>query len=137
MAGWDDAVPVLDGPKPAAEPAEAWDAAVPEAGAFEAAAEMPGDEALTWGAITLAETPDAEGLLQELRALPPVETARLNAAAVVHLSVPALQVMLCAMTEMAGQGRPLVIQDPSFALNLAFETFGFTGANEPFTVEYT
>jgi anti-anti-sigma regulatory factor len=94
-------------------------------------------EGVASGVITLGESPDAEHLLQDLLARPPGEPPRLNASAVTHLSVPALQVLLSAMRETAAGGGRLVIQDPSFALNLAFEAFGFAGSNEPFTVEYT
>ncbi|MCA3563574.1 MAG: hypothetical protein IOC90_04435 [Methylocystis sp.] len=141
MAGWDDAAPL---PRAAAAdmPGQdsGWDS--PPAGLPLQTLAAEGDRAdhtpapFHDGTILLGSVPDPDTLRAALMASSPEKPPRLDASEVKHLSMPALQIMLAAMRETAGGGR-VVIQDPSFALNLAFEAFGFVGTDEPFTVEYS
>jgi hypothetical protein len=87
--------------------------------------------------VVLPEVPDAAALLAAILARPPALPLRFAANAVQRLGCPALQVLLGAMREAAAGGSRAVVVDPSFAFTLAFESFGFGGETEPFTVEYS
>lgn len=116
MSGWDDAPTVRDvGWAGGPEPADGAGAA----------------------AIRLGPRPKAGEVRQALLDLPALAAARIDASEVEKLSAPMLQVLLAAFRDAAREGAPVVVASPSFAFSLAFETYGFGGEREPFTVEYS
>jgi hypothetical protein len=133
MTGWDDSVSPANDAAPAAISGDGWETSpAPLTAGGPADVDSNGS-----AAVTLTEDPDAAALLAALRALPEGSTPRIDGSAVARLSMPALQVLLAAMREAGEAGARLAIRDPSFALSLAFEAFGFCGPDEPFTVEYS
>lgn len=124
MSGWDDEPPAAAAPL-AGEELGGWDA--------EPALETPSDGI---PALKLGAKPQARDIREAMLALPTLAGARIDASEVEKLAAPTIQVLLCAFKDAARAGSPMAVISPSFVFSLAFETYGFAGDHEPFTVEY-
>lgn len=141
MGGWDDTADVGGAAGSNFAAGAGWDDA-PQTPGVTTAGPDTGGAGAPWSpasdaALPLGDNPDPEALLAALRSWPDGRPPRFDGSAVTRLSMPALQVILAAIRDAAATGGRLIVQDPSFAFTLAFEAFGFGGADEPFTSEYT